>query len=71
MIQVPPTKVPLKADDIREYEEALRVRAERQQVNASAAQNASFSSTDNSFVQAQQQQETRHDVRAQRIGLKK
>ena len=70
MIQVPPTKVPLKADDIREYEEALRMRAERQQANTSGSQNASYSSTDNSFMKAQQQ-ETRHDVRAQRIGLKK
>lgn len=69
MIQVPPTKVPLKADDIREYEEALRVKAERQQLNSSSVQSVSSFSADSSFVQTHS--ETRRDVRAQRIGLKK
>jgi len=70
MIQVPPTKVPLKSDDIREYEELQRMRAERQQQNSGSAHNKSYSSADNSFMQPPQQQ-TRSDTRAQRIGLKK
>jgi len=76
MIQVPPTKVLLKADDIREYEELQRVRAERQQQNSASNHNTFYLSGDNSYKrpppqQQQEQQQTRSETRAQRIGLKK
>lgn len=69
MIQAQPTKITLKADDIREYEDMLRVRSERQQLNSASSHHASYSTND-SFSQ-HDLQPTRSDIRAQRIGLVK